>query len=477
MKIGAAYIRVSTDDQLEFSPDSQLHKITAYAKSNNIILPPEFIFMEEEGRSGRNTKHRPEFQRMIGLAKSDPKPFEVILVWKYSRFARNREDSVVYKSMLRKQRGIDVVSVSESVGDDKMSILIEAIIEAMDEWYSINLSEEVLRGMAEKASRGGIVGSPAYGYKAEGNVFVPIPEEAKIVQMVFESFVHNDMGCRDIAAMLNAMGVRTKKGRLMENRTVEYMLHNPVYIGKIRWSPNGQIERDWEKPDLIISDGAHEPIISAELFEQAARKLEDRKKMYAKYARQSSENVDYILKGLVRCSSCGSTLTRSASGLQCHSYAKGVCKQSHYITLKNITDRVLNMIETTFTDENFEVSVKNVGRLTDQNEIIESQIEKEYVKLERIKAAYADGIDTLEEYKANKAKIQASIDFLIQKKASQPEPKRDCKKEFLDKNRKAVKTLRDPEITEAEKNCLLRTFVDHIIFNRAKNQIQIFYYI
>ena len=88
---------------------------------------------------------------MIALAKSTPKPFEAILVWKYSRFARNREDSVVYKSMLRKQCGIDVVSISEATGDDKMSILFEAMIEAMDEYYSINLSEEVKRGMTEKA--------------------------------------------------------------------------------------------------------------------------------------------------------------------------------------------------------------------------------------------------------------------------------------------------------------------------------------
>ena len=92
---------------------------------------------------------------MIGLAKRKPKPFDVILVWKYSRFTRNREDSVVYKSMLRKELNIDVISISEDVGDDKMSILFEAMIEAMDEYYSINLAEEVKRGMTEKAKRDG----------------------------------------------------------------------------------------------------------------------------------------------------------------------------------------------------------------------------------------------------------------------------------------------------------------------------------
>ena len=149
MKIAAAYIRVSTDDQIEYSPDSQIRAIHNYAEKNGYYLPEQYIFMDE-GISGRTVGKREGFKQMIALAKSKPKPFESILVWKYSRFARNREDSVVYKSMLRKQCGIDVVSISESTGDDKMSILFEAMIEAMDEYYSINLSEEVKRGMTER---------------------------------------------------------------------------------------------------------------------------------------------------------------------------------------------------------------------------------------------------------------------------------------------------------------------------------------
>ena len=141
-KIAAAYIRVSTEDQIEYSPDAQLAEIRKYAARERYTLPSEFIYVDE-GVSGRGTARRDAFNRMIGMAKQKPKPFHVILLWKFSRFARNREDSVVYKSMLRRQLGIEVVSVSEPVGDDKMSILIEALIEAMDEYYSINLAEEV----------------------------------------------------------------------------------------------------------------------------------------------------------------------------------------------------------------------------------------------------------------------------------------------------------------------------------------------
>ena len=123
MKIAAAYVRVSTDDQLEFSPDSQLKNIKKYAKDNDMILPEEYIFIDE-GISGRNTKNRAAFLRMVGIAQSKPKPFDVILVWKFSRFARNREDSVLYKSMLRKKYKIDVVSISEPIGNDNTSIIL-----------------------------------------------------------------------------------------------------------------------------------------------------------------------------------------------------------------------------------------------------------------------------------------------------------------------------------------------------------------
>ena len=132
MKKAACYIRVSTDDQLEYSPDAQLREIKKYAANHDMQLDENFIFMDE-GISGRKTRNRTAFNTMIGTAKITPKPFDVILLWKFSRFARNREDAIVYKSMLRKL-DIEVISITESIGDDKMSILVEAMIEAMDEY-------------------------------------------------------------------------------------------------------------------------------------------------------------------------------------------------------------------------------------------------------------------------------------------------------------------------------------------------------
>lgn len=113
-RVDALYVRVSTDDQTDLSPDAQRRLLLEYAKKNGIIVPSEFIFSESV--SGRHALKRPEFQRMIALAKQSSHPIDVILVWKFSRFARNQEESIVYKSMLKKDN-VEVVSVSEPLVD------------------------------------------------------------------------------------------------------------------------------------------------------------------------------------------------------------------------------------------------------------------------------------------------------------------------------------------------------------------------
>ena len=134
IRTGAVYIRVSTDMQMEQSPESQLVEIKRYAAAHNIIIPSQFIFMEQEGRSGRKAGNRLQFQNMIAVAKTKPKPFDCVLVWKFSRFARNQDESTFYKSMLRKKLGIDVISVSEPIMDGMYGRLIEMIIEWQDEF-------------------------------------------------------------------------------------------------------------------------------------------------------------------------------------------------------------------------------------------------------------------------------------------------------------------------------------------------------
>ena len=210
MKTAAAYIRVSTDDQIEYSPDSQLKLLREFAKKNDYILPDEYIF-QDDGISGKDAKHRPAFNHMIALAKSEDHPIDTILVWKFSRFARNQEESIVIKNLLRKNK-VEVRSISEPVDPDSaFGSLIERIIEWMDEYYLINLSTEVKRGMTERFERGEIVTPPSFGYDVKDGIYVPNPDEAPIVRKIFDMYL-NGHGKITIARSIGAEGVLTKRG-------------------------------------------------------------------------------------------------------------------------------------------------------------------------------------------------------------------------------------------------------------------------
>ena len=160
MKTAAAYIRVSDNRQDEYSPSSQLKLIREHAKKNDVIVPDEYVFYDD-GISAKSAKKRTAFNNMIALAKDKEHPFDIIYVWKFSRFARNQEESIVYKSLLKK-KGVQVVSVSEPILDGAFGSLIERIIEWMDEYYLIRLSGEVTRGMTEKATRGEPLSIPPF---------------------------------------------------------------------------------------------------------------------------------------------------------------------------------------------------------------------------------------------------------------------------------------------------------------------------
>lgn len=472
MKTAAAYIRVSTEDQVEYSPDSQLKAIRDYARKNDMILPEEFIFVDE-GISGRKAAKRPEFMKMIGTAKIKPKQFDVILLWKFSRFARNREDSIVYKSMLRKQCGIEVISISEQLGEDKTSILIEALIEAMDEYYSINLAEEVRRGMTEKAQRGEVVSAPPFGYDVKDNVFVPNPETAPIVKMIFNKYL-SGRGCLEIAKELNTMGIRTKYGNKWENRGVEYVLRNVVYTGKLTWTPVKSKTRDYKNEATIITQGKHVPIIEQEIFDKVQKMILEKKKLFPKHSRQSSN--EFMLKGFLKCSNCGGALVYALNDrVQCNRYSKGTCEVSHSASLSKLNASVINALKSDLETQNF--NIYNIKSAEEQkgSDITPMLIEKEKKKLERIKEAYAAGIDTLEEYRSNKEKILKAIEELEKNKKSPMITKEDMHKKLSTTIRKSLDILEDPNCSESLKNITLRSFVRQIVYAKKTQSIEILY--
>lgn len=471
MKTAAAYIRVSTDDQIELSPNSQLKKIIEYANKNGYIVPDKYVY-KDEGISGRNASKRPGFNKMIGTAKNKPKPFDAILLWKFSRFARNREDSIVYKSMLRKQCGIEVISISESLGDDKMSILIEALIEAMDEYYSINLAEEVRRGMMEKISRGGLVSSAPLGYKVVNGELEIDKTTSDIVKYIFNSYLSGNT-MLGIAADLNERGVLTKSGRAFENRVIKYILQNPVYIGKHRWCPNGthgSKSHYRDDSETIIYKGHHKPLIS----EKDYNKVQQRLSLNKSYARETSKHEN-ALRGLVKCHSCESTMSllvnKGVKYLQCTGYTHGRCKISHSVKYDSVYNSVIDALNN--------IDIIHISKQIIQNDNkrlsidIATQIEKEELKLARCKEAYQAGIDTLSEYRENKKRIEHRIAELTSTTKQFDTLKRT---KIISQNIIVfMSQLLGSDILISDKNTILKSIIDKIIYDNTKKRLHIFF--
>lgn len=335
---GALYIRVSTNRQDELSPDAQKRLLAEYARKNHITLAEDFTFYESV--SGRRADKRPEFQKLIALAKHPSHPIDVILVWKFSRFARNQEESIVYKSMLRKQHHVDVVSVSEPLIEGPFGSLIERIIEWMDEYYSVNLSGEVLRGMTEKALQHGYQTTPCLGYRAagQGKPFLIDEGSYPIVAYIMDQYDICGSDPAAIARSCNARGYRTRRGNPFTGRTVEYILRNPFYAGRVLW--NG-----------IEFEGSHEVRLSRARYEKRIRLMESRQ---GKKRSRHVSGCRHWLSGLLRCPICSATLSYSGACaypyFQCWRYAKGIHPISVSISVPKIEQAVFCFFQIILAD-------------------------------------------------------------------------------------------------------------------------------
>ncbi len=463
---GACYIRVSTDNQTEFSPDAQLKAIRNYAKSNNILLDNDYIFIDE-GISGRKADKRPAFQEMIKIAKSKTKKFDVILVHKFDRFARSREDSVVYKSLLKKECGIKVISITESIEDDKFSVILEAMLEAMAEYYSLNLSDEVKKGMTEKATRGQYQASPPFGYTINNGILEIIEDEANIVKLIFEKFTNKELNILQIAKYINDLGCRTHRGNKFENRTIQYILSNPVYVGFARWTP--------DKADkTIIEKSQHKAIITYETFNKANELLEHNKQIYEKY-HKTTTNLHW-LNGLIKCKMCGSSFVRNNKNYyQCNGYVKGKCLKSQLVKIDKIEDAILEQIKNDFTN-GININTKIAVRSKNANEryTLLSEIEKLKEKETRCREAYINGIDSLEEYKENKNYLQIQRDMILKNLEKLKNEKSEVL-QIQEQLKTIYSVLIDDKISMDRKYELSHLIIDRINFIRDSGTLELIY--
>lgn len=472
--IAAAYVRVSTDDQMELSPDSQMEKIREYAAKNGLLLLSEYIF-HDDGISGRAAEKRPGFQQMIATAKDPSHPFDTIIVWKFSRFARNQEESIFYKSILRSKCKVDVVSVSEPLIAGPFGSLIERIIEWMDEFYSVRLAEEVKRSMTVNAKNGTLQATPSFGYRVENRQLVIVPEEAEIIREIFRRFISGDAMFR-IAKDLSARGVRTHRGNPFENRTIDYILNNPVYLGKLRWTPTGRTRRNFKNEDSIIADALHEPIIDAETWDAAQARCAELKKSYKRYGKPSSERKHWLC-GVVRCSACGATLIwASPHFMKCNNYAHGRCTTTQHIAVEALEESFLAQLQHDLTFAESVACVVQAAKPAHSDQRLQQQRARIVSRIDRLRESYLDGVETLETYKAARQQMQAQLDDLdAQIAESAAVPVVDAAALLRNAIAAVLETLRSPTATVAQKYESAMSIIDRCTFDKSQMLLAISY--
>ena len=469
LQVGALYVRVSTHDQDDLSPDAQIRLGLDYAKKNNIMIPKEYIFVESV--SGRKAKNRHEFQKMIGVARSSAHPIDIIIVWKFSRFARNQEESIVYKSMLKKDN-VDVVSISEPLIDGPFGSLIERIIEWMDEYYSIRLSGEVLRGMNEKALRNGYQMSPPLGYNAIGNgkPFIINEEDFKIISYIFEHFDIHDKDSTSIARDLNDLGYRTQRGSLFEKRTIDRILTNPFYYGLVRWNGTEFI-------------GSHEVRLTKEQFDKRMEKIQKR---YSPRKRRSVSTCKHWLSGLVKCGYCGTTFSYSSSGpypyFQCWKYSKGIHRESCAITEKKLVSYVYEYFKKILCGAEFTYKYcpPEKPEQCDTRKKLLSELEKLNMRENRIKLAYEKEIDTLEEYAENKKRLREArrnLELQLSELKDSVSDAQPSKEDVLLKIQNVYDIIKNPDVDYETKGNIMRSLVESITYDKENHSLEFILYV
>lgn len=463
MKTAAAYIRVSTEAQTEYSPDSQLKLIKDYAAKHGLILSEVY---SDEGISGRQAEKRPSFKKMIADAKK--KSFDAILIYSTSRFARNHEESIVYRSMLKRE-GIEVISITQPSVDYKTDILMNALYAVMDERYSIELSENVKRGMKEKASRGIYISCAPLGYiRKESNKPLVVDEsEGRIIEWIFSEYIKgNSMFA--MARELNAKGYRAKRGNPFDRRGIMRILTNPVYKGYLSWTCDNE---------LIYMKADHNPIISEEIFEKVQSMINERKRTKVRKVRDSA-TCSHWLTGLIRCPACGTTyvLVKGYKGradrFRCGRYSNASCTNKHTIKATILESIVIEYLSNSPADELVFSQEQNEAAL------LESKTENGLVQLdkalERARQAYLQGIDTIDEYKENKGKIAKEIEEMkgfLKTRVSPAVDEQAIRNRIYD----LLVMLRSDSATK-DKNMLVKSVINKIVPNLEANTFDFYFF-
>ena len=448
------YARYSSDSQREASIEGQLRDCKDYAEKNGITVVGTYI----DRAYSAKTDDRPDFQRMI--KDSGKKIFDVVLVWKLDRFARNRFDAVNYKYQLEKN-GVHLVSAMEPISQGPEGIMVESMLIGMAEYYSAELALKVARGERENALQckynGGVV-PLGFTIGKEDRLYHIDPETAPIVQEIFTRYADGEPA-EKIAASLNERGLRTRTGKPFVKNSFFQIFRNRRYIGEYRYKD-------------IVTPGGIPAIVDQDLFDRVQQRFEQNR---IAHGRPAKEDVSYLLTTKLFCGKCG-TLMGGESGTShmgntYYYYKCGNAKRhgKAHCDLKAIRKEPLERfvvdtaIKVIFSDEIIERLIDLVMDAQQQENtrlpVLKDQLRDTEKRLANLLEAIEQGILTpttkqrLDELEARKEALNTSI---LEEELKKPVLTREWIRFWLEKFRKG-----DVGSTEHQRQ-IIDTFVNSV---------------
>lgn len=310
------YTRVSTAMQIDgYSLDAQKSRMKAFAEFNDYEIVGEY---EDAGKSGKSIEGRLEFNRMMEDIKSGQDGVSYVLVFKLSRFGRNAAD-VLSTLQVMQDFGVNLICVEDGIDSSKdAGKLMISVLSAVAEIERENIRVQTMEGRIQKAREGKWNGGFApYGYSLEKGQLLINEEEAKAIRVIFDQYVHTDMGANGLAKYLENHGIhkiqrQNGKNPLFDASLIRRILKNPVYCGKIAYGRRRTekvhgTRNDYklvEQDDYLLVDGLHEGIVTEELWHEAQVKLLAQAKKYEK-VNHGKDNKIHLLSGIVKCPICG----------------------------------------------------------------------------------------------------------------------------------------------------------------------------
>ena len=388
MKTGVIYARYSSERQTEQSIEGQIRECMEYAERNDIIIVDTYI---DRAMTGTND-NRTDFQRMLKDAQKSA--WDVVLVYKFDRFSRNKYEAAIHKKSL-KDHGITLVSCKEHIPEGPEGVILESLLEGMAEYYSLELAQKVSRGQRETRIKGNYAGGGVpYGYRVENKKFVVNEDEAAVVIRIYEMYAAGTFG-KNIIKTLTDEGILHRKGKPFTKNIIYGILQNSRYVGVYNHKVEGEYTNTFPR------------IVPQHLFDTvqtivAANRI----------GRRAPDDVVYLLKNKMKCGYCKKPITSDAgtsmNGEVMRYYKCGLKKQDTRLCRKksirkeileqliiDTTIKVLDNPETVdlITAKIFEAHEKRLKDTSVLN-LLEAERDKLRKALDNMLNAVAQGIIT-----------------------------------------------------------------------------------